>query len=136
MSGRIYDKQAWRRLRARKLSACPACEQCERLGRIEPAVAVDHVVPVRMGGPALPDLDGLRSLCTRCHARKTARGPEAGAARTSKPDRGCDANGWPIDRNHPWNAGKSLGADDWPHRPSLNFDLVAGPSHSKDKENG
>ncbi|MBS7668869.1 hypothetical protein KIH45_03875 [Croceicoccus sp. 1NDH52] len=73
------------------------------------ADTVDHVVAINDGGPAFPGHDGLASYCTACHSRKTARGSEAGAARTTKPRRGCNPDGSPIDAAHPWK--KSLGAD-------------------------
>ena len=102
MAGRIYNTAQWKRLRALKLKASPLCEECFQGNRFELAIAVDHVIPVRLGGPPFPPLDGLRSLCIRCHNQKTARGPEAGAVRTSKPRRGCDADGRPLDAAHPW----------------------------------
>jgi 5-methylcytosine-specific restriction protein A len=102
MAGRVYDTAQWKRLRRLKLAASPLCEECEGAGRLKAAVAVDHVIPTRLGGPAFPPLSGLRSLCFRCHNQKTARGPEAGAVRTDKPLRGCDAHGRPLDPNHPW----------------------------------
>lgn len=103
MAGRIYNTAQWKRLRALKLAASPLCEECLQGGRVKPAMAVDHVVPVRLGGPEFPPLNGLRSLCLRCHNQKTARGPEAGAVRTTKPVRGCDADGRPLDAAHPWS---------------------------------
>jgi 5-methylcytosine-specific restriction protein A len=72
------------------------------------ANTVDHRVPISEGGHAFPGHDGLASYCAGCHSAKTARGPEAGAARSNKPRRGCDAEGNPLDPAHPW---KSLIAD-------------------------
>jgi 5-methylcytosine-specific restriction protein A len=109
MTGRVYDKRRWHRLRRLKLAAVPLCEDCAAIGRAELARAVDHVVPVRLGGEPFPPLSGLMSLCIPCHNAKTARGPEAGAARTTKPRRGCDASGRPLDRSHPWNVAAAAG---------------------------
>ena len=46
-------------------------KSCLQLGRIEPAVAVDHRTPINGGGEAFPPLEGLASLCVRCHNAKT-----------------------------------------------------------------
>lgn len=106
-----YATQRWKRLRRTKLQQQPLCEQCERDGRLKPATVVDHIIPVRLGGDPFPPLDRLASLCASCHGAKTARGAEAGAVRTTKPRRGCDAEGRPLDHNHPWAKEKSLRAD-------------------------
>jgi 5-methylcytosine-specific restriction protein A len=75
------------------------------------ANTVDHVTPISEGGDPFPSHDGLASYCAPCHNAKTARGAEAGAIRTTKPRRGCDADGRPIDPRHPWNLEESLGAE-------------------------
>lgn len=104
-----YSTARWQRLRKVKLSAKPLCEDCERTGRITPASHVDHVKAISNGGAAFPAVEGLRSLCPSCHSAKTARGKEAGAVRSTKPRRGCDVHGNPLDAEHPWQ-GKSLRA--------------------------
>lgn len=120
-----YSTARWKRLRLLKLHDRVLCEQCERDGRLTIATVVDHVQPVNHGGAPFPPLDGLASLCLPCHSAKTARGIEAGAAKTNRPRRGCDADGRPIDANHPWNE-KSLTADDVKTTPkqesSISFD--------------
>lgn len=103
MSGRVYDRQRWKRLRLAKLRAVPLCEDCRQVGVVRAATVVDHVRPVRLGGEPFPPLSGLMSLCKPCHDAKTVRGPEAGAVRTTKPRRGCDADGRPLDAGHPWH---------------------------------
>ncbi|WP_404800779.1 HNH endonuclease signature motif containing protein [Pseudoblastomonas flavescens] len=100
-----YSTAQWQRLRKVKLSASPLCEDCRAIGRHIQASHVDHVHAISDGGPPFPGLDGLRALCLSCHSAKTARGPEAGAARTTKPRKGCDAKGTPLAPNHPWNGG-------------------------------
>jgi 5-methylcytosine-specific restriction protein A len=99
---RIYSSARWRRLRKQKLAASPLCEAHQEMGDVVVATVVDHRIPIRHGGKPFPSLSGLRSLCWPCHSAKTARGPEAGAARTTKPRRGCDASGAPLDPRHPW----------------------------------
>jgi hypothetical protein len=48
------------------------------------------------GGYPFPSHEGLTSYCASCHSAKTARGRETGAARSSKPKKGCDDNGKPL----------------------------------------
>lgn len=110
MSGWPYNTVNWKRLRKAHLSAYPFCEGCEAMGRrYVIANTVDHRVPISDGGDPFPGHDGLASYCPGCHSAKTARGTEAGAIRTTKPRRGCDEHGNPLDSAHPW--GKSLRAD-------------------------
>lgn len=105
-----YNTARWQRLRAAQLAMHPLCEGCEAMGRLTPANTVDHRTPISEGGPVFPGHDGLASYCPGCHGAKTARGAEAGAVRSTKPRKGCDANGNPLDPAHPWH-GKSLRAD-------------------------
>lgn len=107
----IYNSAAWKRLRAAHLAIEPTCRACAAMGRITRADTVDHVIPMSEGGPAYPGHDGLASYCAPCHNAKTARGSEAGAVRSTKPRKGCDANGRPLDPSHPWRARKLLRAD-------------------------
>ena len=100
-----YNTTRWQRLRAAKLARDQTCEDCEVAGRVVPADTVDHVIAISQGGDAFPPLDGLSSKCAPCHSRKTARGAEAGAVRTDKPMKGCDAKGNPVDPLHPWFVG-------------------------------
>lgn len=61
---------AWRSIRKAFLAAHPFCEWCGR-----PAEQVDHILPKSRGGS--DDWANLRSLCARCHSRRTARSPGA-----------------------------------------------------------
>ena len=131
-----YNTAAWQRLRKAKLSRDPLCEDCQAMGRITPANHVDHCHAINDGGDAFPPLDELSSKCASCHSAKTARGAEAGAVRSNKPRRGCDANGNPLDSNHAWadkvphsaavSGGKSLRADAKGPPRNYNFELVSG----------
>jgi hypothetical protein len=57
-----YTTQRWQRLRRMKLRVNPLCEICLKQKRIVPAVAVDHIVPVKApGGEAYPALDWLEN---------------------------------------------------------------------------
>lgn len=125
-----YNTQRWQRLRKAKLARQPLCEDCRACGIVTPANVADHINPVRLGGPAFPPIDGLRSLCASCHGAKTARGPEAGAVQTTRPRlprKGCTTDGRPLDPMHPWRKAKSLTADDRKDRPppsqSISFDF-------------
>lgn len=106
-----YNTAAWARLRAAHLALEPMCIGCHAAGRLTRANTVDHVVPISEGGPAFPGHDGLTSYCAPCHSAKTARGAEAGAIRSTKPRRGCNPDGSPLDPNHPWHHGQSLRAE-------------------------
>lgn len=81
---RGYDA-AWQRLRKRFLRANPLCVFCMEEGKITAASVVDHIITIA----TRPDLrlvwENLRSLCKRCHDRRTAT--EQGFARPhrSKP---------------------------------------------------
>ena len=71
-----------------KLQVNPLCETCLKQKRIEPAVAVDHIVAVKApGGEAYPALDGLHVVCASCHNRKTRIVEQLGKELTIK---GCE----------------------------------------------
>lgn len=102
-----YNTARWQRLREAHLALSPLCIGCEAIGRFVLANTVDHVIPISEGGPAFPAHDGLNSYCASCHGAKTARGAEAGAVRSSKPRKGCDADGNSLDPKHPWRENRS-----------------------------
>lgn len=89
---------AWRKLRAYILAESPMCERCMHRGVLTPATDVDHV----SGDPSDNSMANLQSLCHSCHSIKTGRERHG-----LKDTGGCDANGWPLDEAHPWNAQKS-----------------------------
>lgn len=126
-----YNTAAWARLRRAHLALEPLCRGCRAIGKLTMANTVDHVHPISDGGPAFPGHDGLASYCPACHSAKTARGAEAGAIRSTKPRRGCDVHGKPLDPEHPWS-GKSLRADAIGPRPNPKNQLVQ-KSHRKDE---
>ena len=67
----FYLSVAWRRFRDWYIGKHPICEQCEREGRLTPAVMVDHIVELKDGGAPLAE-DNAMSLCWKCHGIKTA----------------------------------------------------------------
>jgi len=101
---RFYGTAAWRRLRAEVLRRQPVCATpgCGR-----PSTIADHIIPRSRGGA--DTLANLRGLCVACHNQRVRDGRHPRA-------KGCDANGWPLDHGHWWQAGasrdarKSLGA--------------------------
>lgn len=98
-----YSTAAWQRLRRLKLSEAPLCETCEDQGKITPALDVDHRVAIKAGGPAFPEIDGLRSLCHSCHSIKTNALDRRGGKGIAI--KGCDVNGLPLDPAHPFLTG-------------------------------
>ena len=71
-AGRGYDHQ-WRKVRIQYLAEHPLCEDCLEHDKTTPAFDVDHKTPLAQGGERL-DLRNLRSLCRRCHNKKTHAG--------------------------------------------------------------
>lgn len=94
----FYHTTAWRKARKLQLQREPTCRHCRQVGRITPATDVDHIQRIKDGGSALDPLN-FQSLCHDCHARKSAHEGRG----TSKPLKGWDANGLPLDPSHPWN---------------------------------
>jgi 5-methylcytosine-specific restriction protein A len=68
---RGYDN-VWARLRNWYLADNPLCEHCLLDEVIEPAVDVDHVIPIKVAPDRRLDPTNLQSLCRRCHNMKTA----------------------------------------------------------------
>ena len=89
----VYNTPRWKALRARFLRENPICKMCPRLATI-----VDHIVPMRDGGPAW-DWDNLQPLCQRCHSGTKQRQDNQSSA-LGNPD---PITGWPRDPNHPVN---------------------------------
>lgn len=68
-SDQFYKTPQWQKLRASILSRNPLCEECARLGRIQPARVVDHIVPFRDRPDLGLERSNLRPLCAACHNR-------------------------------------------------------------------
>ncbi len=71
-AARVYRSKRWQNLRALQLSREPLCEDCRRHGVVERATQVDHVLGLVLRPDLAYDLANLQSLCTACHARKSA----------------------------------------------------------------
>jgi 5-methylcytosine-specific restriction enzyme A len=100
-----YNTSAWRKLRLSKLAQKPLCEPCDVRGDITLANAVDHVTPINAGGDPFPPLDGLMSMCERCHNEKTAANDRKHKKPFARKLKGCDANGNPFDVSDAWHGG-------------------------------
>lgn len=87
--------RAWRKLRARVLSACPVCVSCASLGIAREAREVDHIVPLFRGGTDA--IENLQPLCPECHADK-------GRSDLGLPARSAvGVDGAPISPAHHWS---------------------------------
>lgn len=62
---RGYDG-VWQKVSRQYLAIHPLCEECERMGRVVPAVLVHHIKPLCDGGERL-SYSNLRALCEICH---------------------------------------------------------------------
>jgi 5-methylcytosine-specific restriction protein A len=72
----------WQRYRVIFLARQPLCARCLMYGRQEPAVVVDHVVPVKGSrDPMFWQVDNHQALCIACHNLKTAADKKAGTTR-------------------------------------------------------
>lgn len=94
-NGRVLplNSAAWRKLRKQVLAEEPLCRHCAAQGLTVPATEVDH-----MRGAADNSRDALQALCKPCHSIKTMADLYGRPARM-----GCDADGNPINPEHPWN---------------------------------
>ncbi len=66
----FYISHEWKKLRGNFLIEHPFCEERQRQGRLTKATVVDHIIPIRQGGPALDD-ENLQALCASCHGAKS-----------------------------------------------------------------
>ena len=87
----------WHEARNRFLQANPLCVMCKRLGRVTAASVVDHIIPHKGNLVLFWDEGNWQSLCRRHHNSDK----KIVESRGYMP--GVDANGDPIDADHPWN---------------------------------
>lgn len=107
---------AWKRLRAQVLAEEPLCRWCLARGLYVASTDVDHIKDSREDYSDDNRRENLTALCHECHSLKTAR--SMGKSVTL----GCDVNGLPLDREHPWNACTGSPATEETHTaPSLLF---------------
>jgi 5-methylcytosine-specific restriction endonuclease McrA len=69
---KLYNSRRWRNLRNMYYKYNPLCVECKRNNIVKEGKVIDHLIPVSEGG-AFYDWKNLNTLCTSCHAKKTAR---------------------------------------------------------------
>ena len=99
MAGYPYNTARWRKLRQDHLSAFPLCWYCDQMGMITTADTVDHIQPHKGDFDLTWQWSNLRSCCKRCHDSAAALKDNLGYVP------GVDADGYPIDDDHPWKRG-------------------------------
>lgn len=67
----FYGTAAWKKFVTMYKNRHPLCEDCLEQGLTVPMYCVDHIMEIKDGG-ALLDEGNARSLCMKCHSRKTA----------------------------------------------------------------
>ena len=67
----FYGTARWKKFRAWYIGKHPLCEECLDVDRMVDANVVDHIVEIKDGG-SLTSEDNARSLCNKCHAKKTS----------------------------------------------------------------
>ena len=92
----VYKTASWQRLRLEQLRCEPLCRYCGQMGLVVAATVVDHVRPHRGNRELAFDPNNLQSLCKPCHDRFATLKDRGQAVP------GCDADGYPLDPNHPW----------------------------------
>lgn len=63
----------WRKARWSYLAKHPLCVECQRLGRVEAATDLDHIIPHRGDMLKFWDRTNWQGLCHQHHSAKTAR---------------------------------------------------------------
>ena len=89
----------WQKARAIFLAEHPLCCRCGEEGQVTPATVVDHIEPHKGDQKLFWDQKNWQPLCK----------PHHDSAKQSEERRGyragCDADGRPLDPNHPWRRG-------------------------------
>lgn len=101
----LYNRQAWRKLRARQLLAEPLCRMHMQIGQVVAAGVVDHVKPHKGDLDLFLDERNLQSLCKPCHDSHK----QAQEHNTDGLLRGAGHDGRPLDLAHPWHQSGSRG---------------------------
>jgi uncharacterized protein (TIGR02646 family) len=102
----FYTSTEWKRLRAAILKRdgyrCVVCK-CDVSGKGQ--ARVDHIKPRKTHPELALDPSNLRTLCSD-HDNQSHREKASGALQRHERFviRGCDADGWPTDPNHPWRS--------------------------------
>jgi 5-methylcytosine-specific restriction protein A len=94
----LYRLAAWQHTRRAQLDRNPLCEKCQQQGLLTPANVVNHRKPHRGDMRLFLDPDNLESTCKPHHDGAIQSFEKTGI------ERGCDANGIPIDKGSHWHA--------------------------------
>ena len=102
---------AWQRYRKQYLADHPLCARCARYGRKAKSTSVDHIKPHHGDQKLFWDPANHQALCNACHYgdktefEKTGRviWSARGVNKPSRANKGCTADGLPIDPAHHWN---------------------------------
>lgn len=97
---KLYFSARWRGpqgLRTLHLRAHPLCCMCEARGRVTAAAVVDHIKPHKGDPDLFFDPGNVQSLCSDHHDRTKQIEEKRGYVI------GCDADGRPKAKDHPWN---------------------------------
>ena len=87
----------WQQARVGWLRKHPLCVECNRRGRVEAAIIVDHIKPHRGDMVLFWDKTNWQSLCKSCHDSWKQRLEKSGRGG------GCTVDGLPADAGHHWN---------------------------------
>jgi 5-methylcytosine-specific restriction protein A len=101
----FYLSKEWRAVRLAALKRDGfRCVVCRRSVAGKGEARVDHIIPRSQGGAAL-DQANLRTLCA-AHDNQAHREKSSGGGGGPRVERfivkGLDADGRPLDPNHPW----------------------------------
>lgn len=66
--GHVYNS-AWVKVRNKKLSMNPLCEECLKHDVIKEATLVHHIIPVDVRPELKLVMDNLMSVCNVCHGK-------------------------------------------------------------------
>lgn len=106
----LYKTARWQRLRKAQLAAHPYCQCPHHDGKGLHAdhpdfggAVVDHKKKHKGDPKLFFDRRNLQTMTKHCHD-KFKQSEEKGGAGFLK---GCDVNGWPLDRSHEWHASGS-----------------------------
>lgn len=69
-NGKLYNQQAWQKIRTRQLSIQPLCARCLHDGKVTAGAHVDHVFPHRRDSHKFK-VNLFQTLCAACHTLKT-----------------------------------------------------------------
>lgn len=70
---KLYQSDAWRRIRKEVLETHPLCERCLIEGLLVKATVVDHKIDIIDDESKALDIENLSAMCVNCHNRKSMK---------------------------------------------------------------